>query len=105
MDWVTIYITGIEGFKKEISRKLEHSPLNYMPGYMGNSSGGYDMYWLDRNTDLRLFKEAIGAKIIWKYRVRFYETLEQFIASQHQEANTALTKQELDLIDDMRKMA
>ncbi len=105
MEWITIYITGLEGFKKEISRKLEHASLHYMPGYMGNASDNYDMYWLDKDTALRLFKETIGAKIIWKYRIRFYDTLEKFIASQYQEVNTSLTQKDIALMDDMRKTA
>lgn len=105
MDWVTIYITGTEGFKSEVSRKLEQSTLNYMPGYMGNSLDDYDMYWVDKEVKLRLFKEAIGAKIIWKYRIRFYDTLEKFIASQYQETNTELTKKDIALMAEMRKIA
>ena len=105
MDWNTIYITGLEGFKKEIARKLEQSELNYMPGYIGNTSVEHDMYWLAKDTNLKAFKEGIGAKAIWKYRIRFYDTLEKFISSQHNEINNMLTRQDLALIDDMRKIA
>ena len=46
MDWVTVYITGKEGFKEEVAKRLHHSHIDYMPGYIGNSSGttDHDMY-------------------------------------------------------------
>ena len=103
MEWNTIYVTGLAGFKKELSRKLEQSSLHYMPGYVGNASDDYDMYWLEKDIALKQFKAAIGAKVIWKYRIRFYDTLEKFIASQYQEVSTALTQQDVQLMDDMRK--
>lgn len=106
MDWNTIYITGKAGFKKEVARRLEHSDINYMPGYIGSSldTSDHDMYWLDKAIDLRAFKDAIGAKAIWKYRIRFYNSLEAFIASQNKESqSTTFTKQDLELIREMRK--
>lgn len=106
MDWNTIYITGREGFKHEVARRLEHSDVNYMPGYMGAEVGknDHDMYWLDKTLDLRAFKEAIGAKAIWKYRIHFYESQEKFIASQNQNTNPSLfTKRDIALIESMRR--
>lgn len=105
MDWNTIYITGKAGFKKEVARRLGGSEVNYMPGYVGSNIGtnDHDMYWLDKTIDLRTFKEAIGGKAIWKYRIRFYNSLEAFIASQNNEAQGAFTKQDLELISEMRK--
>jgi hypothetical protein len=84
MNWTTIYITGNEGFKEEVRRKLEHSELKYMPGNLGSSSdeGTDDLYWLDAGAELRAFKEAIGGKLVWKYRLRFFQSLEDFLAFQ-----------------------
>ena len=39
IDWSTIYITGKEGFKEEVAKRLYHSHIAYMPGYIGNSLG------------------------------------------------------------------
>ncbi len=104
MDWITIYITGEKGFKSEVAKRLDHSELDYMPGYIGNAaeSTDHDMYWVDKNLAIRDFKEAIGAKAIWKYRIRVYRTLEEFIASQNIE-NNSFTDNDNALIQEMRK--
>ncbi|MEQ8424341.1 MAG: hypothetical protein RIA63_06500, partial [Cyclobacteriaceae bacterium] len=75
-------------------------------GNLGNlAESDHDMYWLDKNVSLRSFKEAIGAKAIWKYRIKFFGTLEQFIASQEKvEDRSALTPQDKALIKEMRRV-
>jgi hypothetical protein len=84
MGWITIYITGKTDFREEVLRKLEGSNVKFMPGYTGTSSemDTHDLYWLQEKVDLREFKEAIGAKLIWKYRLNFFASLEAFIQSQ-----------------------
>lgn len=103
MEWTTLYITGEEGFKPEVARRLDGSDLNFMPGYLGNpSESDHDMYWVDKEVDIRSFKHAIGAKTIWKYRVRVYSSLEAFVNSQNEDKNS-LTDKDLALIQEMRK--
>ncbi|MBX2940858.1 MAG: hypothetical protein KF860_00810 [Cyclobacteriaceae bacterium] len=104
MDWITIYIKGQDGFKEEVAKRLYHSHIAYMPGYIGSSSGvaSHDMYWIDKNLDDRAFKQAIGAKTIWKYRIRVYRSLEAFVTSQNKET-TSFTDHDLELIEEMRK--
>jgi len=84
MGWITVYITGKSEFREEVLKKLESSNVNYMPGYTGTSSDmdTHDLYWLNEKVDLRTFKEAIGSKLIWKYRLNFFTSLEAFIESQ-----------------------
>lgn len=106
MEWNNIYITGQPGYKKEVARKLESSDLNFMPGYIGSAAGAddHDMYWLDKSVELRQFKMAIGAKLIWKYRIEFYPSLEAFISTQDEgKTNDAFTEKDLELIAEMRK--
>lgn len=106
MEWINVYITGQPGYKKEVARRLEGADLNFMPGYIGSSTGtdDYDMYWLDKSVELRQFKEAIGAKLIWKYRIQFYPSLEAFTSSQDKSrTNDAFTEKDLELIAEMRK--
>lgn len=91
MGWITIYITGKSDFREEVRKKLESSDVNFMPGYTGASSemDTHDLYWLDERVDLRNLKLAIGSKLIFKYRLNFFTSLEAFIESQknkHQEA-------------------
>lgn len=100
MNWNTVYITGRPDFRDEVRRKLDHSHLNYMPGYIDNSMSRFmhDLFWLDESISPRNFKEAIGSKLIWKYRLRFYTNLEEFVQSQNQQQDEALTKEELEMI-------
>ncbi|HNP06812.1 MAG TPA: hypothetical protein PKN99_04265 [Cyclobacteriaceae bacterium] len=104
IDWSTIYITGKEGFKEEVAKRLYHSHIAYMPGYIGNSLGAtdHDMYWIDKDLDDRSFKLAIGAKAIWKYRIRVYKSLEEFVSAQNKETSS-FTPHDMKLIEEMRK--
>jgi len=100
MNWNTIYITGRDGFREDVRRKLDHSHLNYMPGYIDNSMSCvmHDLFWLEESINLRTFKEAIGSKLIWKYRLRFFPNLEAFVQSQAEALDKPLTKEELEMI-------
>ena len=105
MSWITIYITGKTDFREEVKKKLEHSDQRYMPGFIENGSGEmtHDLYWLDGLTDLRAFKEAIGGKLIWKHRMRFYSTLEAFIASQQPKKDNEFSEHEQAMIAEMQQ--
>ena len=108
MNWTTIYITGRREFQEEVRKKLEHSNLEFMPGYVDNSIAAvtHDLYWLSDQTDVREMKEAIGGKLVWKYRLRFHTSLEAFIQSQDTSAKDAeLTPDDLELIAHMREVA
>lgn len=106
MGWVTIYITGKEDFRDDVREKLDGSDLKIMPGYitgMDNDSLFSDMYWVDEKIDLRNLKEAVGSKLVWKYRLRFYSSLEDFIESQNQKKKgTEFTDEERALIREMQ---
>ncbi len=108
MNWTTVYITGRPEFQTEVRKKLGHTNLDFMQGYIDNSTTNvtHDLYWLNDQTDLREMKEAVGSKLIWKYRLKFYADLEAFLNSQEQLAKTAeLTQDDLDLIAHMREVA
>jgi hypothetical protein len=100
MNWNTVYLTGRADFREDVRRKLDHSHLNYMPGYIDNSMSRvmHDLFWLDESINLRTFKEAIGSKLILKYRLRFFTNLEEFVQSQNQTHDEPLTKEELEMI-------
>jgi len=108
MNWTTIYITGRPEFQAEVRKKLEHSDLDFMPGYVDNTTATvtHDLYWLNDQTELREMKEAVGSKLVWKYRLKFYASLEAFLQSQDNTAKTAeLTQDDLDLMARMREVA
>jgi hypothetical protein len=104
MQWITIYITGKEDFREEVARKLDNSDLKYMPGYNGGSGNPElfsDMYWIDEKVKVRELKEAIGSKLIWKYRLQFYTTLEAFIESQNGKQKAGFSAEERALLAEM----
>jgi hypothetical protein len=104
MSWVTIYIAGKTDFRQEVRRKLEHSSIPHMPGYMEPNPGQEpaDLYWLDGTVTVKKLKERIGAKLIWKHRLRFYTSLEDFMASRQAPAETGFTAREREMITEMR---
>ena len=101
MGWITVYITGNGDFREEVLKKLEASDVDFMPGYTGTTSDmdAHDLYWLDEKVSLRAFKEAIGSKLVWKYRLNFFISLEAFIESQKNKRKDAgFTQEENDLL-------
>jgi hypothetical protein len=84
MGWITVYVTGNADFREDVLKKLEGSDVNFMPGNTGASSDmdTHELYWLDEKADIRNFKVAIGSKLVWKYRLRFFTSFEAFIESQ-----------------------
>lgn len=106
MGWITIYITGKAEFREHVQKKLSSSDVNFMPGYTGASSDmdTHDLYWLDEKVDLRAFKSAIGSKLIWKYRLNFFTSLEAFIESQtNRKKESELTPEENALLTKMQE--
>lgn len=85
MGWLTVYITGKSDFRGEVLKKLQGSDLDFMPGYTGATADmdTHELYWLDEKVDIRKFKEAIGSKLVWKYRLHFFPSLEAFIESRN----------------------
>lgn len=105
MGWITVYITGKADFRQDVLRRLEGSGVNFMPGYTGASSDmdTHDLYWLDEKVPLRTFKEAIGSKVILKYRLNFFTSLEAFIESQKNKKKEAETAEENELLLKMQE--
>lgn len=104
MSWITVYISGKTDFRQEVRRKLETSSIPHMPGYMETSPGQdpADLYWLDGTVTMKQLKARIGSKLIWKHRLRFYTSLEDFMASQQAPADTGFTAREREMITEMR---
>lgn len=96
MSWTTLYISGKPGFQNEVLKQMEHSSISFLPG---SSDGNVDLllFWIDETQDIRKLKLAIGSKIIFKYRLTFFNTIEQQQPATEQE----LTPKEEALI---RKM-
>lgn len=103
MSWMTLYIAGKSDFRQEVRRKLEHSSIPNMPGYMESAPDQpADLYWLDGTVPLRQIKETIGSKLIFKHRLQFYHTLEEFMAARDSKPSEELTARERQMITEMR---
>ena len=106
MGWNTLYITGKSDFREEVRERLEDSKLDFMPGYTGTlpvNGEVHDLYWVSEKITLRQFKEAVGSKLIWKYRLKFYPSLEAFIEAQnHEQKNMELSKEDLALLAEIK---
>jgi hypothetical protein len=99
MSWTTLYITGKPGFKEEVSKSLDDSDL-VMPGSTGNDQE-VSLFWIDDTLPLRDLKKAIGSKIVFKYRLHFFCSLEEL--QRQQEKNTSLTPREEAMIREMNE--
>lgn len=105
MGWNTLYITGRQDFREDVGEKLDDSSLKLMPGYTGGTQAGdlyHDMYWVDETVKLKAVKEAIGSKLIWKYRLQFYTSLEAFIESQNPKKSNEFTAEERALLAEIK---
>jgi hypothetical protein len=100
MNWTEIYITGKEGFSEEVIRNLRHADIPVMPGSTGHDED-VALFWVDEKQNLRDFKKAIGSKTIFKYRLRFYRSLEELY--RHREKKIRLTDREQDMIREMHR--
>lgn len=100
MSWNTLYITGKEGFKEKVLESLEDSDLSIMPGSTGNDQD-IILLWIDDCLPLRKLKKAIGSKIVFRYRLQFFNTLEEW--QQVQGKAASLTDREEAMIREMNE--
>lgn len=77
MGWVTVYIRGKSGFKSDVQHQLEHARIDYLPGFANER--GVALYWIPEDLSLRDFKKAIGAKTVFKHRLKFFTSVEEFV--------------------------
>ena len=76
----TIYIIGNEGFIEPLNKEL-HDNSVFIRGQADVSIPGkqVQLYWIRNRSAIREFKRAIGADLIWKYRLNFFFDLEKII--------------------------
>jgi hypothetical protein len=112
MSWVTIYILGNPGFYKEVLKQLHASSLPFMQGSVEGERVA--MFWIPQGSTLRNFKMAIGSKIIFKYRLQFYNSYNDLLGvrenkhAKESDFNTqerALIRKIVDRVADQRKSA
>ncbi|MCW5910881.1 MAG: hypothetical protein KIT62_07395 [Cyclobacteriaceae bacterium] len=95
MSWTTLYISGRPGFKEAVMHKLHHTSRSYLPG-AADSENDLLLYWIDNSIPLRDFKNEIGSKLIFRYRLRFH-----YSVPTETKDSTRLTLQEAALVKKM----
>lgn len=74
-----VYIIGNPGFVQLLNKELHDNAL-FIRGQAAVEVPGKEvqLYWIGNRKKLHEFKRAIGADLVWKYRLRFYFDLEKF---------------------------
>lgn len=96
MEWTILYISGKSYFMKDMLARLEQSGIVCMPGTSDRDN--VSIIWVDESVKLRDFKLAIGAKLIFKYRLRFSTDPEML----EEQKTDAFTPREKELIAKMK---
>lgn len=76
----TIYILGKRGFRKVVSKRIGKLLPSVIPGQVLDHGSGQEceIFWLPNNVSLYHFKRVIGSDVVWKYRLRFFETADAY---------------------------
>jgi hypothetical protein len=102
MNWNTIYITGKTDFWEDVKDELSGAKVKHIVGSVEHlPEGSRGLYWLGEKENLEDFKRAIGAKLIWKYRLRFQLDAE-ITNSSTRSTRDRFTERERSLIQKMR---
>ena len=93
----TIYIVGNPGFVELHHKRLDDNS-KFLRGQVSVEIPGKEvqLLWVHKRSGLKDLKKAIGADLIWKYRLRFYFDLESF--AKQQEEKTELSADEKTLM-------
>jgi hypothetical protein len=76
----TIYILGKKGFRYALSKQLSKTCKVCLPGVMLEFDANLEcqLYWIPEDMTLHDFKKKIGSFHIFKYRLTFYESAEEY---------------------------
>ena len=77
MDWKSIYTAGKPGFSHEVFRGFKNLETDFMTGSF--IEGVTYHYWIPQTFNLDDLKREIGAKQIFKFRIRFFLNEEDYI--------------------------
>jgi hypothetical protein len=74
-----VYIIGNPGFTELLNKELHDNGM-YIRGQatVEVPDKEVQLYWISNRKKLREFKRAVGADLVWKYRLNFYFELENF---------------------------
>ena len=74
-----VYIIGNPGFSELLNKELHDNSL-YIRGQatVEVPDKEVQLYWISNHKSLHDFKRAVGADLVWKYRLSFNFDLEKF---------------------------
>jgi hypothetical protein len=74
-----VYIIGNPGFLELLNKELQDNSL-YIRGQatVEVPEKEVQLYWIANRKSIGDFKRAVGADLVWKFRLRFYFDLENF---------------------------
>jgi hypothetical protein len=74
-----VYIIGNPGFIELLNKEL-HDNVVYIRGQatVEVPDKEVQLYWIPSRKSLHEFKRAVGADLVWKYRLNFHFDLEKF---------------------------
>jgi hypothetical protein len=82
----TVYVKGQTHYKKYVRKSLSKSKLREGLDFIeGLGSNEFGLFWINEKMKVRDFKRAVGARTIWKFRVKFYESFEEMIPKKIEE--------------------
>lgn len=83
MVWKTLYTTGRVGSDRVVNGFLRKLKIEFITGSF-NQEGTY-LFWVTDNFDLKRFRRKIGGKMTFRYRLRFFFSVDSFIAFRDKE--------------------
>lgn len=78
MNWMPVYIHGREGFEIALERHLAQSGYRHLPG--ASEEECLYLCWIEEGTPIRDLKEVIGARLVLKYRLYFFTSIDDYRA-------------------------
>jgi hypothetical protein len=99
----TVYIKGRSHYRKGLRKILDKCRLDEGYDFMEGLGGSNDfaLVWIREDMKLKEFKLAIGAKFIWKHRLRFYSSIEEMNPKLPE--SYAITENDLKLINSYKR--
>ena len=67
----------------------------------GSEDNGLTLFWIDESAKVRDFKKAIGAKTVFKYRLNFFTSIEEFEKTTTRKKLSVFSSEEQALVKKM----
>lgn len=98
---IEVYIQGKGRYRDKLRKALYKSDLiegdHFIEGVNSlHEHKSTSLYWRTTRITLKQFKQAIGAKLIWKYRLRFYTHIDEL--PKQEKSSLEITQKDIDLM-------